>query len=51
MEKNTSPMKCEKILKNYHSCLKELVTDPNIILKTNQCLSLLDKYVMFCEKK
>ena len=51
MEKNISDSRCKKILKHYNNCVKELITDPNIILKTNECLVLLDKYVMFCEKK
>ena len=50
MDNKPPKIRCEKILKHYKSSLKYLVTDPNIILKTSECLQLLKKYEIFCEK-
>jgi len=51
MENDSPKFNCEKILKNYDMCIKEISTDPNIISKTGECIELLKKYTNVCEKK
>tara|TARA_Y100000022_G_scaffold172611_1_gene159674 strand:+ start:270 stop:428 length:159 start_codon:yes stop_codon:yes gene_type:complete len=51
MENKPLKTRCEKIYENYNNCLKELVTDPNQILKRDECNILMQKYKTICEKK
>ena len=51
MENKSSKTRCEKIYEHYNNCLKDLVTDPNQILKRDECNILMQKYKTLCEKK
>jgi len=51
MENKSPKTRCEKIYENYNNCLKEFVTDPNKIMKRDECNVLMEKYKAICEKK